>query len=292
MTLCACGCGEELVPKPYWKYRSEEVKYILGHQLRGNPIPHLSKGVFNHTEESKLKMSRSGLERFRHVPGTRKGVPVSEETRLKMSLAKKGKYIPWNKGKPQSETHRLNNSLSHIGHVASEESKIKNGLKHKGRHQSKEAVIKQKLGLKKYWDNLSHKDWEKRIEKTCSSVKRVSKNQMKLYTFLKQYFPDIILEHRVAKVVRGYYILDMVIFKNKIDFEYDSIRWHTSERHVDRDKIRDDYLRNMGWTVVRISEKGLNAFLLEVSNANLVTIGAPRTEIYSSLVCSMASCIQ
>jgi hypothetical protein len=43
--------------------------------------------------------------------------PLSEETKLKISLSRKGQPA-WNKGKKQSEQHRLNNRLSHLGQVS------------------------------------------------------------------------------------------------------------------------------------------------------------------------------
>jgi hypothetical protein len=42
------------------------------------------------------------------------GVPKTKEQKEKQSASMLGK-VPWNKGQKQSETHRLNNSISHTG---------------------------------------------------------------------------------------------------------------------------------------------------------------------------------
>jgi len=102
MTLCKCGCGQEIIKKPHHKY-SGIPRFIRGHQ----------------TPESRRKTSE-----------LRKGNPLSEETKRKMRKAKK-KYEDtqeegiiwkwsetkkrnpsWNKGKHLSEKHKQNISIS------------------------------------------------------------------------------------------------------------------------------------------------------------------------------------
>lgn len=88
----------------------------------------------------------------------KKGI-YSKETRLKMSLAKKGKPS-WNKGKKLSESHCNNLSSSHLGFKRPEEDKIKisetlkekykNGSRisySKGKKQSIETIKKRSLSL-------------------------------------------------------------------------------------------------------------------------------------------------
>ena len=213
-----------------------------------------------------------------------RGKPKSEETKRKMRLAKVG-YIPWNKGVPASEIHKLNNRLSQIGHIPSAESNLKRSLTLKGRHVSDENRLKRKVGLRKYWENLSPEDWNNRIEKVCSSVARISKNQLRLYNFLKQYFPEAILEHRVKRETNGYYLLDIALIEDRINFEYDSTRWHTLDKHKERDRLRDKNLQSLGWTVIRIGERELDSYIKRGKiDVSMATIGADGNEVSEGLV--------
>ena len=108
------------------------------------------------SEETRLKMS----EAKKGKPSWNKGIPCSEETRLKMSEAKKGHHISEeqkrkiseaNKGHHISEEHKRKISDAQKGKHLSEETKIKisNALKGaKGKPHSEETKIKMK-GLKK-----------------------------------------------------------------------------------------------------------------------------------------------
>ena len=127
--------------------------------------------------------------------------------------------------------------------------------------RKEEIKLKRKIGIIKYWENLSPMDWKNRIDKTCSLVTRISKNQLKLHDFLKNIFPTVVLEYPVKKKIKGNYLLDIALVEDKIDFEYDSIRWHTEEKHVRENKLRDDYLQELGWSVIRIREPELRDFM-------------------------------
>ena len=48
-----------------------------------------------------------------------------------------------------------------------------------------------------------------------------------------------------------WYLLDIAIPKEKIDIEVDGKKYHSEER----DAIRDEYIRNKGWKVIRVDAK-------------------------------------
>ncbi len=106
MKLCECGCGE-LVPiakqadKRYGHIKGEPVRFIRGHHYRGK----------HHSEETKKKISEA--KKGENHPFY--GKHFSEETKRKMSEAQKGKdnigcfkkgLIPWNKGKMHTKETR------------------------------------------------------------------------------------------------------------------------------------------------------------------------------------------
>ena len=83
-----------------------------------------------------------------------------------------------------------------------------------------------------------------------------------LFHFLKKTFPSIVLEHIIYKRNGNPMFLDMAIVEDKLNFEYDSIYYHKNKEN--EDKIRDNYLTELGWTVIRIKENELQNFIKAV----------------------------
>jgi hypothetical protein len=124
-----------------------------------------------------------------------------------------------------------------------------------------ERVLKQSITLSNSW-----KDPEFAKKHHLTHGGGPSKPQLKLYNFLKQIFDTAELEYFVPKKDKGYYKLDIALPDDMIDFEYDSKRYHIGQNknggfYEEQDKIRDEYLRSLGWTVVRIAEKELRSFI-------------------------------
>ena len=71
----------------------------------------------------------------------RKGKPMSEESKKKLSEAHKGKSV-WNKGKKLSEETKKKLSETHKGKKLSEEARKKMSEAHKGKHHSEETKKK------------------------------------------------------------------------------------------------------------------------------------------------------
>jgi hypothetical protein len=80
---CLCGCGGKVKLKN---------KYIIGHYAKDT----INRKTFHHSEETKQKI------RERHI-----GTVISEEVKLKMSIAHKRNPISFWKGKHHSEETKL-----------------------------------------------------------------------------------------------------------------------------------------------------------------------------------------
>ena len=77
------------------------------------------------------------------------GIPRSEETKSKISLARRGTISP-NKGKTISNEAKLKMSISATGKKHSEETKLKIGLGQKGKKRSDETKLKMSISMKNY----------------------------------------------------------------------------------------------------------------------------------------------
>src|SRR3990167_7691777 len=75
------------------------------------------------SEETKRKVSEA---KKGSIPWN-KGKPMSDETKKKVSEAKKGS-ISWNKGIPQTEEAKEKNRISHLGKRISEKTEFKKGM--------------------------------------------------------------------------------------------------------------------------------------------------------------------
>jgi len=135
MPFCACGCGGEIIPQKHHKYYGCP-KYIAGHGSRiHNPSQNKSPSA-----ETKQRMRDAKLGTIRSKESIKKqietrqktkeknGYYFSEETKVKQSLAAKGK--------PKSLEHIKHNSESHIG--------LQVGEKHPmyGKHHTEESKRK------------------------------------------------------------------------------------------------------------------------------------------------------
>lgn len=74
------------------KPRSEEGKQNMSAAKKGKPNGR--KGIFNHTEETKLKLSNKfkGIPKSQEFKDNLTGRKLSEETKIKMSLAAKARH--------------------------------------------------------------------------------------------------------------------------------------------------------------------------------------------------------
>ena len=105
-------------------------------------------------------------------------------------------------------------------------------------HIKSGAYKKQSERLKKY-----------PIAKYCKSP---SRPQSRIYKNIKQlfYFTEVFLNYPIKKQDGGYYYLDIAVPSINLNIEYDSNYWHQYSQ--EKDIKRDEYLKYLGWEVIRI----------------------------------------
>lgn len=101
-----------------------------------------------HSEETKRKMSKAKKGK----PSWNKGVPMSEESKRRLSESKKGRKL--------TEEHKEKISKAGVGRTHSEESRRKIGEAHRGKHVSEETRKRLSNSLK------GKTPWNKGIKKT------------------------------------------------------------------------------------------------------------------------------
>lgn len=83
-------------------------------------------------------------------------------------------------------------------------------------------------------------------QKGWLAAPRISAPQLELYKIVKDKYPTAVLEYPVLD-----YCLDIAVPELKLCFEYDGSYWHDP----DKDKIRDQVLSSLGWTVKRFIDE-------------------------------------
>jgi very-short-patch-repair endonuclease len=112
-----------------------------------------------------------------------------------------------------------------------------------------EKVISKKAQASKFWKENNPRKY--------FTGNNVSKGQRLLYEMIKEKFPSAILEYEIPAPGKKYY-LDIAVPEHKLNFEYDGIYWHSFPEAIERDKIRDEYLKSLGWKVFRYSFNARN----------------------------------
>lgn len=91
---------------------------------------------------------------------------------------------------------------------------------------------------------------ERNIRRFC---KKPSKPQLALYEKIKVKYSSATLEFPVKINSKKTIWLDIGIPELKLDFEYDGSYWHQLNG-IENDNIRDQQLRDLGWTITRVSD--------------------------------------
>ena len=125
---CKCGCGKSV------KIGN---RYIHGHHAK-------DRIGWHHTEEAKRKVS----EARKGLPSPRKGVILSEETKLKISIA--------NKGKKMSDEFRR--KISENPYRQKKEYREKQSLSQKGKIIPEHQKIAVSSYMKRAWSNPNFRD--------------------------------------------------------------------------------------------------------------------------------------
>jgi len=85
----------------------------------------------------------------------------------------------------------------------------------------------------------------KRLKKASGTL--TSKPQIKLFEKVLSLYPQAQLEYLTAEGK----LLDIAIPDLKINVEYDGAYWHDMPKNQERDKKKDEFLRSIGWHVLR-----------------------------------------
>lgn len=128
--------------------------------------------------------------------------------------------------------------------------KRKNIINADNRPEVKEKVSKTS---KEYWNKpgVKEKQREYMLNGGASYINSFNKNpsrpQVKTYENTKQLYEEAILNYPFLN-----YSLDIGIESIKLDIEYDETWWHVGyEDRREHDKKRDEYLKSLGWKVLR-----------------------------------------
>ena len=199
----------------------------------------------------------------------KKGFKHSMETKLKMSLAKKGKMPKnidkikgWNKGLTKyisksmmriSEKNIENNRLGVCGNKGfkhTEETKDKMRKSNKTKFLWKNPKYREMMSVK-------HKEFYKKYPEKHPNRIVASNNRM---TFIEKQIETVLLEIGLKNKIdfeHNYRILsyfpDFTIFNKKLIIECDGQYWHSSKEAKQRDKKRQLVIENLGYKFIRFT---------------------------------------
>ncbi|MEK6880132.1 MAG: hypothetical protein AABY22_11010 [Nanoarchaeota archaeon] len=193
-------------------------------------------------------------------------------------------YIPWNKGLTKNTSEKIYNCSEKLKGVKrptisermkdhkynpnyNSESRKKitdtfhrNGIFHKLKYACSmiSPEKRKETGKKIKESNIKNGTYEKLrqrqlINNSNKYVRNPSKPQLKLFqNKVNIYGKDkVFLNYKVPKLNGGFIYLDVAVPNLMLDFEYDSKYWHSKDRRLN-DNDRDNYLKNLGWSIVRI----------------------------------------
>ena len=190
----------------------------------------------------------------------RKGLKRSDESKIKMSNAKKG-YVPWNKGKTCSYLIGNKNPSKRI------EVREKIRASKLNKKRNREYCIKQSEKSKKMWQNKNIRDKMLKNLLEVSKETRITKEkrkslilpikdtriEIKIQNFLKQLGIEF-MTHQYIKDIEHGYQCDILIPSRNIIIECDGDYWHNYPIGKDIDHIRTSELIAKGFKVLRLWE--------------------------------------
>ncbi|MEK6882907.1 MAG: NUMOD3 domain-containing DNA-binding protein [Nanoarchaeota archaeon] len=297
LILCACGCG-----KTFYKYDNShrERKYILGHnsyleEYKGkNREIHLGENNYwfgrSHTEETLKKMRENSWMKGKHLSEERKKM-ISENKERSLKISKSLK------GKPKSEKHKENLSISHKGkpnlskgkkRIRTKSSEIKcdfcNKISYKqnlritrnnfcnsgcynkwqkGRLRPEEYKQKMKLARQRLKEKqgylVSPKIREIIKQKRALQITPVKDTsiEVKIQTFLKLLGIEFFTHQYIKDIEHGYQC-DILIPSMNMVIECDGNYWHKYPVGNEIDNIRTQELLDKGFKVLRLWESEIN----------------------------------
>jgi len=258
-TYCECACGEEIIIKKFHMWGKNKIpKFKDGHWIR------LNNPMKNPNSIKKMIETNSKSGHYKRISERQKKNNVSKRKDVRKKHSKNmKKYIRNNYKKFYSECHGKNviekreNTKKQRGvyeriAVATRKKNLENNpskyphVRLTASKRLKENPIADYPGVR---EARSKRLKENPIAKYCRNP---SKPQLALFKIIKEWFHpfDVFCNHRVRKKDGGNYYLDVAIPMFKLNFEYDGKYWHSLNKESDR--IRDLYLKSIGWSVIRL----------------------------------------
>lgn len=282
MNICKCGCGE-LVDKTYKR----------GHARRGrkNSAEHndaIAKSSKNRVKslESIKKCLQTKLERYGNFNHT-------TETKLKISnTAREVGVGKWMLGKTVSDETKVKISNKLKGHVTSEETKRKIGDSNRGNKNGmygkslKDFMVKEVYdqylinlsnGKKSWWQNYPDykKDtWIERLREQRKHQILPTKDtsiEIKIKEFLDKLSIKYI-QHKYIMNINHSYQCDFFLKDFNMVIECDGDYWHNYPNYRDIDLIRTEELISQKYKVMRLWERDIKKLTLEEFKYHLISL--------------------
>jgi len=192
----------------------------------------------------KIKISPSRIDRKKYCSkkcqnnSMKRHIPWNKGMKKKYTLAsdnfRKASILRWSK-MTNEERREMGNKISNSkkGFKYSEKSKEKMRNSHLGKKHSPQQIYKCVQGWKKYF-----------------SGRKPSSIEIKLYQELK----DRGLLFETQKIVGNRFIVDAYIPSLNLIIEADGDYWHSLAKVIERDKRKNQYVKSMGFNILRLSE--------------------------------------
>lgn len=208
------------------KRLSEETRKKISLKHKGGTKPKMTGDRLVRQRELLKRIQQDALIQKKRAE-KRKGIPLSQSTREKISKAHLGKTI--------SDVVKKNLSI-----------KIK-------QKWAEDPVYRNKISetLKQKWRQYP----EKHPNFIMGKKGFVSRPQKAMYNLVKEYFPTAILNYPVNTKM-GMLFPDVGIPDLKIGFEYDGEYWHKDRK--DHDKQRLENLKDAGWEMFCFTDKSIS----------------------------------
>lgn len=199
---------------------------------------------------SPLAIQRSIESRKTH-PSPLIGRQIPPDVRAKISAT--------NKGKKRSPESIAKFSETMMGHTVSVETrrKLSKANSRPRKPLSPQHRENQSLSHKRRWEQLPEEQKRRKIEQMRSPDWKYA-NGSKLERLIGEALADLAIEaHHHYKI--GTYEADFFIPQWNLVVECDGRYWHSLPEVQARDSVRDAFMRDRGYTVLRLGEKDIRA---------------------------------
>ena len=230
--FCSLSCANRFTA-------NEQFKDDWQHKIRSIKAKEQMKREYETGVRDRYKITEKANEKTREMVDNREHQWQSENRT----------FDNWNKGLTK-ENH---DSLMKI-------SKMRTGSgnpMHKSKH------------TEDFWENISQSKkqfYKEHPEKHPNYIMGqkgfISSSQKEVFNIVKEHFENAESEYPII-TEKSTRFADVAIPSLKIDIEYDGEYWHKDK---EKDKQRDDELRAIGWSTIRVNEKNKNNILMYIEH--------------------------